>query len=249
MNAEPRAGSAVAATRYARLYRLLADCADRTDGPESGDHVCDACAEVAGADGAALSLISAHRWSALLGTSGELAKTLADLQFTLGQGPKIHALQTGHAVIVEDVASEASAHDWPVFAPAAADLGIRALAALPLSSDGNRVGVLQLYRTTPRLVDPDELHDAAMCAELALVSILGHAGGPEDVGSSLAAVRLGERAEVYQATGMVAEFLGISLDDALARVKFHAFSHEQSIGYVAHEIVAGQFMLEADSPG
>jgi GAF domain-containing protein len=247
VNTQPVRAAVTAGTRYARLYRLLADCADRADGPESGDHVCDACAEVADADGAALSLVSAHRWSALLGSSGSLAKALADLQFTLGQGPKIHALTTGHPVIVEDVAGESSARSWPVFAPAAADLGVRALVALPLSSDGNRIGVLQLYRTIPRPVEPDELRDAQMCAELALVSILAHSDGAE-ADHSLAAVRLGERAEVYQATGMVAEFLGISLDDALARVKFHAFSHDQSICHVAHTIVAGQFMPEADSP-
>lgn len=46
-----------------------------------------------------------------------------------------------------------------------------------------------------------------------------------------------ERAEAHQATGMVVAQLGIPESDALALIRAHAYSHNQSIARSAHAVV------------
>ena len=45
------------------------------------------------------------------------------------------------------------------------------------------------------------------------------------------------RAVVYQATGMISVQLGVSLEEALARLRAHAFVGSTAIGDVAAEVV------------
>ena len=47
-----------------------------------------------------------------------------------------------------------------------------------------------------------------------------------------------ERAEVYQATGMIIAQLAISPDAALATLRAHAFVHDRPIDAVARDVVA-----------
>ena len=58
-----------------------------------------------------------------------------------------------------------------------------------------------------------------------------------DVEGWLADVPL-ERAEVYQATGMVIAQLDVTADAALATLRAHAFVHDRPIDAVARDVVA-----------
>ena len=46
-----------------------------------------------------------------------------------------------------------------------------------------------------------------------------------------------ERAEVHQATGMVVAQLGLPEEDALALIRAHAYSRDQSVGRTAKDII------------
>ena len=50
--------------------------------------------------------------------------------------------------------------------------------------------------------------------------------------------------EVYQAQGMVMVDLGVSLAEALVRLRAHAFVEGRPVGDVARDIVAGRLRLE-----
>ena len=52
--------------------------------------------------------------------------------------------------------------------------------------------------------------------------------------------------ELYQAQGMVAVQLGVGLDEAMMRIRAHAYAHHRSLSDVADDIVAGRVALEAD---
>ena len=52
------------------------------------------------------------------------------------------------------------------------------------------------------------------------------------------------RLEVYQAQGMVMVDLGVSLTEAMALLRAHAFTLGQPLGDVAREVVAGRRRLE-----
>src|SRR5579863_4564587 len=71
--------------------------------------------------------------------SDPVAATVDGLQYELDDGPCLHAMRDGHMVHIEDTADKAR---WPEFERRAAAHGIRACLALPLRSEGKRIGAL-----------------------------------------------------------------------------------------------------------
>jgi hypothetical protein len=99
--------------------------------------------------------------------------------------------------------------------------------------------VLSLYRAAPGPLAPRQLADALAFADIALELLLDAASGI----SELAGYRLldglsGSRAEVYQATGMVSVQLGVSLEEALVRLRAHAFAADMPLDDVAGDVVS-----------
>ena len=59
---------------------------------------------------------------------------------------------------------------------------------------------------------------------------------------------LAPRLEVYQAQGMVMVDLGVGVDEAMARLRAHAYAEGRPIAAVARDIVAGKLTLDRDHP-
>ena len=127
---------------------------------------------------------------------------------------------------------------WPGFVSAAIAAGAGAMFALPLQARAIRVGVLTLYRAKPGALAPEALADALVLADVALQLILDAAAGisglPEH---QLLAALSDRRAEVYQAVGMVAVQLGVSLEDAFVRLRAHAFATGRALADLADDVV------------
>src|SRR5579862_3210097 len=99
------------------------------------------------ADGVSIALMTGTDDQGLAASSGPLASARQDLEFTLGQGPGVDAYQQGTSVVVEDL--RLANGRWPQFSPAALELGIRSMSALPIKVGGIRLGVLYLYGDEP----------------------------------------------------------------------------------------------------
>ena len=54
------------------------------------------------------------------------------------------------------------------------------------------------------------------------------------------------RLEVYQAQRMVMVDLGVSIDEAMARIRGHAYAEGRHLSDVAKDIVAGKLRLDRD---
>jgi hypothetical protein len=199
-------------------------------------------------DGAVMSVGADPHRSVVVSAAGECANRLANLQFTLGEGPKVDALESGEPVLTADVTTESFMRRWPVFAPAATKLGIRAIFALPLNLADALAGVLQLYRTEPGQATDDELAAAQVAGNVGLDMILDVDADADSDGDDewVTGIDLGERAIVYQATGAVAADFRTSLDDALLRLKFYAYSHDLDITDVAQAVMNGELDLDHD---
>ncbi|MGH3488933.1 MAG: GAF and ANTAR domain-containing protein [Actinopolymorphaceae bacterium] len=195
------------------------------------------CAQAVRTDGAALVLQHDHSRSFVVGVAGRLSRQIADLQFTMGQGPTFD-VQGGATVLVPDVTCERSAHRWPLFAPAAAELGIRALFALPLVAEDITIGALQLYRTRPAPLSPVELVEAMTYAQAAAELLVQHDRSGDQPQHWIVDTGLGGRAEIYQAAGWLAAKRGISVDDALIRLKAYAYCRDQPIAQLALAVLA-----------
>jgi GAF domain-containing protein len=227
--------------RSARVWGLLADEAGRRGQPLSIAVACHAAVQVLSAEGVTVAAIAPGDVHVSVFATSDLGRRLEELQSTLGEGPGLQSYADGAPVLTSEL--DPGDRRWPLFGSGAVELGVRALFAFPLRSGTVPIGVFEVHRGDSGALTPVELGDALVLADV--MSILLLAPEPyngrdfiDDVISS------DHHAEVYQATGMVSVHLGVSLADALARLRGYAFAHSHPISVVAHEIVLGRLRLD-----
>jgi hypothetical protein len=180
-----------------------------------------------------------------------VASELEELTLTLGEGPGVDAIVDGPALVADLTAGECLTR-WPVFAPAAAKAGVRAVFALPLRIGAIRLGVLALYRAEPGELDREQLADALMLADTmgALLLEAGHdpPDRPRPDGSWLEHAGA-QNPVVHQATGMVIVQLGVTAAVALIRLRAHAYAHDRRLREVAADVVARRLRFDPDPGG
>lgn len=97
------------------------------------------------------------------------SEELETLQERLQEGPCTESHRTGRVVNLADVSSEGM---WPEFQRRAGELGISAVAALPLRARARGWGVLDLYRTAAIPFSQQELTAATSLANLATTCLV-----------------------------------------------------------------------------
>ena len=180
---------------------------------------------------------------------GGTSAALEEVGFTLGEGPGRDCMTAGSPVLVADL-SRAAAR-WPAFAPAAIGLGVRAVFALPLRIGAISVGTLLAHRGTEGSLRNGQLVDALALADTLTVLLLRRAmDGPAHAIADGEGPRPGwsapatHRVEVHQATGIISVQLGVSLAEALLRLRAHAYATDRSLNAVAGDVVARRLRLE-----
>jgi hypothetical protein len=246
----------VSESRAVRIWGLITDHA--TGDAATVRDLCAACVKAAGVDGAALWVATDLDRRALLHTTDQVARSLDEAGFTLGEGPGVQAWAERGMVLAADLGSPEDAARWPMFTPAAVATGVGAIFAFPLQVGAIRVGMLDLYRARPGPLSGEQLADALAFAFAALTLVLDQThptpagSGGRSAGSAQPVWPidgLGEgRAEVYQATGMVSAQLGTRLDEALLRLRAHAFAHGMGVTEVARQVVARQLRFSPEGP-
>ncbi|THC55287.1 GAF and ANTAR domain-containing protein [Streptomyces sp. A1499] len=195
-------------------------------------------------DGLVISLINGSGlelvWSDPSDTTG---KAVEDLQYTLGEGPSLDAARTGEPVLVPDLRA-VPAQRWPALLPPLLGHPVRALYVLPLQLGAIRLGVLTGRRARPGPLTRDRMSDALALAEAATLMLLGPEG-TRDVGSD-SPLPL-HRAVLHQAVGVLSVRLDVSVDEALARLRAYAFTHERPILEVADDVLNNGSSLENSS--
>ncbi len=174
--------------------------------------------------------------------SSALGADLEELTTTLGEGPGVDALRDGPA-LAADLREAWCRARWPIFAPAAVDLGACAAFALPLQVGGIRLGVMDLYRVRPGALDHDHLADALLLADTACALLLdgrGSIGGKQPERAGL------QHPEVHQATGMIVAQLGVTAAVALIRLRAYAYAHDERLRDVAANVVARRIRFHTE---
>jgi GAF domain-containing protein len=202
------------------------------------------CAEVLGMTGVAVTVLIAGGGQELIWRTDGISARLDDLQFTLGQGPSVDVAASGELVLESDLA-QVPWQRWPVFTPAALELGVQAVFAVPLQIGAIRLGVLLAHRDVPGPMRAGVLADMLIFADAAMEALLG-AGGAGLPSARLPARTSGYRAEVHQATGMISVQLSMTQADALIRMRAYAFSERRTLAEVAADIVARTLRFDLD---
>jgi hypothetical protein len=192
-------------------------------------------------DAATVTLRSTSRAQELLGASNEWVAGLGQTQYTLGEGPGVEAFTTGGPVFVADLAERQNR--WPGFAEAALALGVAAVFAFPLQVGGIGLGTLELFRRHPGSLPAAVVDDAALLAELATSALLDQAVQVER-GEAHWARPFTSYEDVNMATGMLAAQLRISLDDAFARLRAHAYTTNRPVVEVAQDVLRRRIPLD-----
>jgi hypothetical protein len=133
-----------------------------------------------------------------------------------------------------------------MFTDSARTDGVAAVFAFPLQVGAIRLGTLDLYRRATGFLAPATLADATVLVDLATTVILRHTSrhtAPDDAPSEQDPSG-GAYQDVHIATGMLAAQLRISLQDASARLRAHAFSTGRSLLEVSRDVVAQRISLD-----
>jgi hypothetical protein len=234
-----------------RLRReLVSLLADRSGDASSLDRLCAGAVSALRVDGAAIAVSSDAAVRVYAGASDPITARLDDLQFTFGEGPGWDAVHHRRPVLVADLTGSAGRR-WPVFAPAVLAAGFRAVFAFPLQIGAIRLGAFGLLRALPGPLGDDTLADALVVVDVATLTLLDtQADDPALQSSGLVPDALGPyRAEVHQATGMLTVQLGVSAQEALVRLRAHAYAAGQTVDEAARDVVARQLRLDGGPPG
>lgn len=235
--------------RYAQVEALIRQ--EPTVNGEQGiagglRRLCGAVTRVLAASGVGLTVMAGGGLRGMTAASDAATERLEELQITLGEGPCTDAYESMRPVLIPDVADGAMSR-WPVYAPAVHAEGVRAVFAFPLQVGAARLGVMDVFRTGVGMLSPDELTLALTFAEVAVSTLLDGRDGvaaadgwPDDP--------LGSRAELFQAQGMVMVQLGVSLAEAMVRMRAHAYVNDLRLYDVATEIVARRISFDSPQP-
>jgi hypothetical protein len=236
---------------------VRAEAVRRDDRPGLGgwlQRLCRASSRELAATGAGLSLMSSRGDPTVVAASSQASQQVEQLQYTLGEGPCRDARALGRPVLAPDLA-EATRTRWPGYAPAAQEHGVEAVFAFPLQVGDARVGALDVYRAKTGPLSPAGIAKGQAFADTAMSVLLGgqerSAGGPgasseQDLGADLEEAFDG-RFEVYQAQGMVRVQLGVSLEEAMARLRGYAYANDRPVTVVASDVVARRLTFTPDA--
>jgi len=226
---------------------LLAIARDTIDDRALAMRICRACVDGLDVDGAAISLLTAGAARQTLAATDAVAELLEDLQFTFNEGACMEAARTGNPVLVGDLRHSGDVERWPMFAAAVLERSaVRAVFALPLQWGAVNLGVLDLYRLQPGALDDAQLRDAIAAADAAALMMLGLRTDPDQGGVDWLDHAVAHRAEIHQAAGMVSVQLDVTVAEALARMRAHAFVHDRLLIDVACDVVARRLMFTED---
>jgi hypothetical protein len=234
----------------ARLERLL-DALHGTDDTARVLHrLCKVCVAQVGVDGAALSAVADGESQVLDASDAETAM-ISSLQFELGEGPCLDALASFQLASHPDLTRSDALGRWPAFSSAVRARGIAAVFAFPLVNGGLAIGTLDIYNRRAGPLEPDQTADAQLLASLATLAVErpDNASGIDEVGVAVEpSAPWAHSAIVHNACGMVSVELGISVDDALLRLRALAFVQGRSVTQLARAVVSRQLTIESWNP-
>jgi GAF domain len=221
-----------------RLSRILAELAGGGHAGWTATRLCEVTRDIIGVSGAGVMLVSGDAPGGSLCATNAVSNLIEELQFTLGEGPCVDAY-TDSQVVLEPNLTEPKRRRWPAFSCQAVDAGVQAVFAFPLRVGTVRLGALDLYRDGPGPLSDGQHADALVLADAVANWVL-------DVQATAPPGSVAEELErdadfhfvVHNAAGAVSVQLGVSVSEALIRLRAYAFGNDRRLRDVAEDVVA-----------
>lgn len=186
-------------------------------------------------DHAGISLLHGRKQVETAAASAEVIEKADALQYELGEGPCLQAIWSHDTFVVEDMATD---ERWPRWGPAAAELGLRSILAVRLFTNGQTHGALNLYASTPRRFDADDVAVAHIYATHASVA-LAAARQEENLRRAVDARHL-----VGQAQGILMERYDLDADRAFEVMRRYSQVSNTKLRTIAEQVVEGRTLTD-----
>jgi hypothetical protein len=119
--------------------------------------------------------------------------------------------------------------------------------SFPLQAAAVCIGALDLYRDRSGELSDDEHADALIMAEVVAQAVLTMQATPWGTFAAELASDRDRRSVVHQAVGMVSVQLGVTVDEALVRLRAHAFGNNRPVAELARDVVDRRVRFDAAS--
>jgi transcriptional regulator with GAF, ATPase, and Fis domain len=228
--------------REAILARTMVELADTLvdefDVVELLTLVADRCVEVLGVSAAGLMLVAPEGDLRVMASSSDAMRLLELFELQAQEGPCLDCFRSGQPVANPDLGS-GPVH-WPRFSLEAIAAGFHSVQALPMRLRGTVIGALNLFDAKPGEMPPSDVAAAQALADIATIAVLQQ-------GAAVEAQRINEqlnhalnsRVVIEQAKGVVAERQQLDMEQAFARLRTHARSHNLRLVDVAAGVIDG----------
>ena len=217
------------------MVRILSLVVESGGSSTTPGPLCQVAADLVQVTGAGVMILADDTPQASLCTTDSVSTLIEELQYTFGEGPCIDAHRTGTVVAEPNLASPSRLR-WPAFTPEVLGAGVRAIFGFPVRIGAARVGALNLYRDETGPLSDDQHADALVVADVIARNLLTlQAGVPG--GSVPVQLDTDFQSAVHQAAGMVSVQLGVSVGEALVRLRAHAFGTNRPLTEVAHQVI------------
>jgi GAF domain-containing protein len=210
------------------------------------ERLCVHAAIAMGAAGAAISLMEDDSTVRLVAASDERAGRMASSQAGPAHGPAEQACRSGQPVAVDDVVSGAGPH----LRRAASQYGVSAIAAMPISVDGDIVGVLEVYRDRPGPWMRRDLAVGDTLTEIATL-LMSHTSDLDRAEAMIEQLRntLDNRAVIEQAKGMISRDHQVSVEVAFEMLRRHSRNTNTPVRVLARAVTELGMQIPDSSDG
>jgi GAF domain-containing protein len=195
------------------------------------------CVEVLGASEAGVLLADADARLRSVASSHESARLLDLFELQADEGPCVTCFRSGAAVVNHRL--DDGEQRWPKFSGRARELGFDVVHALPMRLRGEVVGAVNVFTAGPQHLGPADVAVGQALADVATIGLLHQRTLREATRLSEQLQRaLTSRVVLEQAKGMLAEQLGVDMDQAFAILRQHSQATNQKLVSVAEQLLA-----------
>lgn len=202
----------------------------------------DTSAEILGASAGGLLLADEMGELAVVASTSEQTRLVELMQLDSGFGPCVEAFRTGAVVEVDDITVGAAR--WPAFQGAAIEQGFRSVLAVPLRLRHETIGTLNLFRSTPGVMDADDISVAQGLADVATIGILQERALREsDIAREQLQHALNSRVVIEQAKGVIAQSRSVDMDESFRILRTYSRNNNVALRDVADLVVRRSLKL------
>jgi GAF domain-containing protein len=175
------------------------------------------------------------RGATTMASSDTRASQVDEIQYSHNEGPCLHALATGQVTVVDDLASD---DRWGGYQMPALGHGVRSSLSLPLHTDSEVVGALNIYATRPGTFGPPEQLVGGRFADEAsrALTLAVRLAERSEMSAHLQAA-LASRAVIDQALGMIMSQNRCSPDEAFGVLRTASQNRNVKLRDIAAEMV------------